>query len=137
LPLQSRDLREASERGEPPRKISAVLTMTRPTGMPAKARGFGILAHGADLVAERGAGLHDHPDRDRPTAIAIPKPQCSRLPLDQAGAAVHRAGSPSDFGQPMPIGSLSGPSSSIETNSSMMKLKSRVVTTSSTPNFGS
>src|SRR6056297_688176 len=39
----------------------------------------------------------------------------------------------SDFGQPMPIGSLSGPSRSIEMNSRKMKLNSSVVTTSSTP----
>ena len=38
-----------------------------------------------------------------------------------------------DCGQPRPIGSFSGPSSSMETKSSTMKLRSSVVTTSSTP----
>ena len=38
-----------------------------------------------------------------------------------------------DLGQPSPIGSFSGPSSSMETQSSTTKFSRRVVTTSSTP----
>ena len=60
------------------------------------------------------------------------KPQCRRSPGTMRGSRASGT-SAGDCGQPSDSGSFSGPSSSIETKSSMMKLKSSVVTTSSTP----
>ena len=57
------------------------------------------------------------------------EPQARR----RCAAAAPRETSGADCGQPSAIGSFIGPSSSMETNSSMMKLSSSVVTTSSTP----
>ena len=64
--------------------------------------------------------------------MAMTKPKCSRLPWISFGNCAS-AITFGDCGQPRPIGSLSGPSSSMLTNSRTMKLSSSVVTTSSTP----
>ncbi len=60
------------------------------------------------------------------------KPRCSRLPCTSFGSCAASI-TFFDCGQPRPIGSFSAPSSSMLTNSTITKLSSSVVTTSSTP----
>ena len=95
-------------------------------------RGARVGADRAHLEAERREATDD-PDA-APRARARSEGPSARACARRASAARARRESRPTAASPARAGSFIGPSSSIDTNSSTMKLSSSVVTTSSTPN---
>ena len=125
------DLGEAGEAGEAAGEERGLAAARALTGMPAKAAACAVLADRAHLEARGWSGSSPAQVTSAATRPRT-KPQCRRRPVTMRGRRASGT-SAGDCGQPSESGSLSGPSSSIETKSSMMKLRSSVVTTSSTP----